>query len=149
MAASVRSVTPYLCASDANAALTFYAQVFDAKELFRLTDPADKRIGHAEFQIGETTLFISDEYPDFGAISPDSLGGTPVGLHVQVADCDATAALAETHGALLLRKPADQSFGERVAQFQDPWGHRWFVAQNIEDVSPQEMQTRWEAETGI
>ena len=143
------TVTPYLCAKGAEAALAFYTQVLGAEELFRMTDPGDGRIGHAEFRIGETVLFLADEYPDFGALSPDSLGGSPVALHVQVPDCDAVMAGAEAAGALVLRKPADQSFGERIGQFQDPWGHRWFVAQRIEEVSPEEMQKRWEAETGV
>ena len=142
-------VTPYLCAKGAAEALEFYRSVFGATELFRMTDPGDGRIGHAEFRIGETVLFLADEYPDFGALSPDSLGGSPVALHVQVPDCDAVMAGAEAAGALVLRKPADQSFGERIGQFQDPWGHRWFVAQRIEEVSPEEMQKRWEAETGV
>jgi len=142
------TVTPYLCAKGAEAALAFYKQAFGAEEMFRMTDPGDGRIGHAEFRIGNTVLFLADEYPDFGALSPDTLGGSPVSLHVQVSDCDAVVKRAEEAGALVLRRPADQSFGERMGQVQDPWGHRWFIAQAIEEVSPEEMQRRWEAETG-
>lgn len=148
MTIRIESVTPYLCARDAAAALDFYKTVFGAEELFRLTDPGDGRIGHAEFRIGETLMFLADEYPDFGAVGPDTLGGSPVSLHMQVSDCDAVIAGAEAAGALVLRKPADQSFGERMGQFQDPWGHRWFVSQKIEEVTPEEMQRRWEEETG-
>lgn len=149
MATEFQSVTPYLCCSGAEKALAFYIEAFDAKEVFRMTDPGDGRIGHLEFRIGETLLFLADEYPDFGAVSPDTLGGTPVSLHLQVSDCDAVVARAEAAGAMVLRRPADQSFGERMAQIQDPWGHRWFIAQTVEQVSPEEMQRRWEAETGI
>ena len=141
-------VTPYLCAKGAAEALEFYISVFGATELFRMTDPGDGRIGHAEFRIGETVLYLADEYPDFGAVGPATLGGTPVSLHVEVGDCDAVAARAVEAGALMLRQPADQSFGERTAQIEDPWGHRWFIAQKTEEVSPEEMQRRWEAETG-
>ncbi len=143
-----QTVSAYLCAKGAAEALAFYADVFGAEELFRMTDPSgDGRLGHAEFRIGESVLFIADEYPDFGALSPDSIGGTAVSLHVAVEDCDAVVAKAEAAGALVTRRPADQSFGERVGQIIDPWGHRWFVAQKIEDVSPEEMQARWEAES--
>ncbi|KAA0920977.1 VOC family protein [Aquicoccus porphyridii] len=141
-----QTVSPYLCAKGAADALEFYREVFGAEELFRMTDPSgDGRLGHAEFRIGETVLFIADEYPDFGAVSPDRLGGTPVSLHVMVKDCDAVIAKARDAGATVTREPADQSYGERVGQFFCPWGHRWFVAQAIEDVSPAEMQSRWES----
>lgn len=145
---SARRVTPYLVAKGAEAAIKFYVQVFGAKEIFRLTDPGDGRIGHAELAIGGSEIYLADEYPDFGALSPDTLGGSPVTLHILVADCDATVAAAEQAGALVLRRPADQSYGERVAQVQDPFGHRWMIAQATEVVSPEEMQRRWEAETG-
>ena len=145
MSADTQTVTAYLNVKGADAALGFYATVFGAQETYRLTDPADGRIGHAEMRIGGTRLYISDEYPDFGAMSPDSLGGSAVALQVRVADCDAVTGRAEAAGALILRRPADQSFGERVAQLQDPWGHRWMVAQTVEEVSPAEMQRRWDA----
>lgn len=142
------SVTPYLCARGAAEALEFYKTVFGAEEVFRMTDPGDGRLGHAEFRIGDSVLYIADEYPDFGAVGPETLGGSPVALHVAVTDCDAVMARADAAGGLVLRKPADQSFGDRIGQFQDPWGHRWFVGQTIEALSPEEMQRRWEAETG-
>ncbi|MFC4668513.1 VOC family protein [Seohaeicola nanhaiensis] len=145
---SAHRVTPYLVAKGAETAIKFYVQVFDAKEIFRLTDPEDGRIGHAELSIGGSEIYLADEYPDFGALSPDTLGGSPVTLHILVADCDATVAAAEQAGALVLRLPADQSYGERVAQVQDPFGHRWMIAQATETVSPEDMQRRWEAETG-
>lgn len=144
-----QTVSAYLCAKGAAEALAFYHDVFGAEELFRMEDPSgDGRIGHAEFRIGESVVFIADEYPDFGALSPDSIGGTAVSLHVRVDACDAVVEKARTHGAIVTREPADQSFGERVGQFIDPWGHRWFVAQMIEEVSPEEMQRRWESEVG-
>ena len=98
--------------------------------------------------IGGSEIYIADEYPDFGALSPDSLGGSAVSLHLLVDACDAVAEAAEAAGALLLRRPSDQSYGERTALVQDPWGHRWFIAQPTEQVSPEEMQRRWEDATG-
>lgn len=142
----VSRVTPYLVIKGAEAAIDFYKQVFGAEELFRLTDPGDGRIGHAELKIGGSEIYIADEYPDFGALSPETIGGSPVSLHLSVNDCDGMVVAAERAGAVVLRKPADQSFGERTAQVLDPFGHRWFIAQPTETVAPEEMQRRWEAE---
>jgi PhnB protein len=141
-------VVPYLVTRDAAAALVFYVRVFGAVEQFRMTDPGDGRLGHAEILIGPSLVMLSDEYPDFGAFSPDTIGGTAVTLQVQVDDTDAVLAPAQAAGALILRAAADQSFGERVGVFQDPFGHRWMISQRIEEVTPAEMQHRWEQETG-
>ncbi|QYK43343.1 MAG: VOC family protein [Paracoccaceae bacterium] len=149
MPATVPLLVPYLVVRDGRGAMAFYTAAFGAVEDFRMTDPGDGRIGHAEMTIGESRLMLADEYPDFGAVSPDTIGGTPVTLHLAVADCDAVAARAVAAGAVLLRAPADQSFGERTATLADPYGHRWMLAQAIETVTPAEMQRRWEAATGI
>lgn len=141
-------IVPYIIVSDAARALDFYAAAFGAVFDFKMVDPGDGRIGHAELTIGGARLMLADEYPDFGALSPDSIGGTPVTLHLMIEDVDAMAARAEGAGGLLLRRPADQSFGERNALVQDPFGHRWMLAQVIEEVTPEEMQARWNAETG-
>ena len=142
-----RSIIPYLVARDAKAAIGFYADAFGAVEDFRMTDPGDGRIGHAELTIGTSRLMLSDEYPDFGAVSPDTLGGTAVTLHLATDTVDADVARAVAAGATLLRAPADQSFGERTATLTDPFGHRWMLSQTIEVVSPEDMQKRWDAET--
>ena len=141
------SVTPYLVAKDAQKALAFYVEAFGAVEEFRMTDPGDGRIGHAELTIGASRLMLSDEYPDFGAVSPDTLGGTPVTLHLATEAVDADVARAAAAGALVLRAPADQSFGERTATLMDPFGHRWILSQTVERVTPEQMQKRWEDET--
>ena len=83
----------------------------------------------------------------FGAVSPDTLGGTAVTLHLATDTVDADVARAVAAGATLLRAPADQSFGERTATLTDPFGHRWMLSQTIEVVSPEDMQKRWDAET--
>ena len=82
-------------------------------------------------------------YPDFGARSPDTLGGTPVKLHVYVDDVDAVVAKALSLGATELRAVKDEFFGDRSGAFADPFGHVWMVATKTEDVSPEEMQKRW------
>lgn len=86
---------------------------------------------------------LSDEYPDFGAISPETLGGSPVKLHIYVDDVDRVFAGAIEAGGVELRPVKDQFFGDRSGMLQDPFGHTWFVATQTEDVSPAEMQKRW------
>lgn len=145
---SVTSVSPYIVVRDGAAAIAFYKAAFGAEEIFRMIDPFDGRTGHAELRFGESVVMLSDEYPDFGAVSPDTIGGSPVTLHLSTKAVDADLALAVTHGATVLRAAADQSFGERSALVLDPFGHRWMLSQTIEAVSPQEMQRRWNEETG-
>lgn len=142
------SITPYLVVRGAARAIDFYIAAFGAVETFRMTDPSDGRIGHAELTIGGGIVMLADEYPDFGAVSPDALGGTPVTLHLSTETVDDDVSRAVAAGATVMRAPRDQSFGERNALLLDPYGHRWMLAQKIEDVSPAEMQTRWNEETG-
>lgn len=137
------SLSPYLVCRNAASALEFYQAAFGAEEIFRMTDPADGRIGHAELRIAGALVMIADEYPDFGAISPNTLGGTAVTLHLATEDADAATARAEAAGALVLRPPATQSFGERSAVLLDPFGHRWILSQTVEALTPEEMQRRW------
>jgi PhnB protein len=136
------SATPYMTVRDAAAALAFYKKAFGAEELFRLTEPGG-RIGHAEFRIGDSPIMISDEYPDFGALSPAALGGSPIKLMLYVPDCDAAVKRAVAAGATVLRQPADQFYGDRTAMVADPFGHGWYLQTRIEEVSPQEMQKRY------
>lgn len=139
---------PYIVCRDAPAAIDFYGAAFGAVEDFRMTDPGSGKLGHAELEIGGARLMLADEWPDFGALSPDSIGGTAVTLYLQVEDVDAVVAQAEQAGAMVLRAPADQSFGERTATVQDPFGHRWMLATVKEVLTGEEMQKRWEAEVG-
>lgn len=142
------ALTPYLTCRDAASAIDFYGRAFDAREVFRLTDPADGRVGHAELRIGAARVMLADEYPDFGALSPDALGGSPVLLHLECDDVDALTAQATRAGAMLLRAPATQSFGERNAIVQDPFGHRWMLTRTVEVVAPEDMQRRWDEGAG-
>lgn len=139
---------PYIVCRDAPAAIDFYVAAFGAVEDFRMTEPGSGKLGHAELEIGGARLMLADEWPDFGALSPDTIGGTAVTLYLQVEDVDAVVAQAEQAGAMVLRAPADQSFGERTATVQDPFGHRWMLATVKEVLTGEEMQKRWEAEVG-
>jgi PhnB protein len=140
-----QSLSPYIAVKGASDAIEFYKQAFGAEEKFRLVDPSDGRIGHAEIQIGNVVMMLSDEYPDFGALSPESLGGSPVKFQIYVPDADAAFANAISLGATELRPLAEQFFGDRSGMLLDPFGHSWTIATQVEDVSPEEMQARWNA----
>ena len=135
-------VTPYLCCRGAADAIEFYKAVFDASERMRMPGDSPENIGHAELEIGTGLVMLADEFPDHGFVSPHSLGGTPVTVHVYVADVDAVFAKALAAGATATREIEDQFYGDRSGQFVDPWGHRWSVASHVEDVSAEEMGRR-------
>lgn len=135
-------LTPYLTAHDCAAAIAFYADAFGAVETgARFTDP-EGRIGHAEISIGGATIFLSDEYPDFGARSPRSLGGSTVALHIRVADADETARRLVAAGAEVLRALEAQADGERRGTFLDPFGYRSMVGEKVEEVSKEKLRER-------
>jgi PhnB protein len=135
----VRSMSLYICVANASAAIDFYREAFGAKELWRLVEPGGK-IGHAEIQIGNTSLMLSDEYPDYNTLSPETIGGSPVKIHLDVADVDAFAEHAIKAGATLIRPIADQFYGDRSGQLADPFGYTWIVSTHIKDVPVEEMQ---------
>jgi PhnB protein len=136
---SVRSMWFHIVVSDGNAAIDFYKQAFGAEELMRLTEPSGK-LGHAELRIGGVNLSISDEYPDYGALSPKTIGGSSVKLHLDVTDVDTFAAQAINAGATLVRPIEDQFYGDRSGQLLDPFGYTWIVSTHLKDVSVEEMQ---------
>lgn len=137
-----QSVTAHLIARDAAAALDFYRRAFGAHELYRLTEPSGK-VGHAEFEIGNTRLMIADEYPNFGALSATAIGGSPVKLLLYVPDADAAFRQALAAGATELRPVQDQFYGDRSGMVIDPFGFTWSIATHIKDVSPEDMQAQF------
>ena len=134
-------VIPSLVVDGAAQAIDFYLGVLGATERLRMDGP-DGRIGHAELQIGESVIFVADEFPEMEFVGPKKIGGSPVTLMVYVEDVDATFDRATKAGAKVTRPVEDQFYGDRVGQFEDPFGHRWSVATHVEDVSPEEMQKR-------
>ena len=140
----VPRATPYLCCKDAARAIEFYKKAFGATEAMRLSEPGG-RIGHAEIRIGDAPIMLSDEYPEMDVRSPQSLGGSPVLIHLYVDDVDALASRAVAAGAKLLRPVADQFYGDRSGTLTDPFGHRWMIATRKEDVSAAGMQKRYDA----
>jgi PhnB protein len=141
------TLTPYIIVNNAAAAIAFYEKVFGAKEDYRLPGP-DSKIGHAELSIGAGRLMLADEHPAFGALSPPSIGGTPVKLHLYVEDVDATIARAQAAGAIVLRPAQDQFYGDRSGMIADPFGHQWFLGTRKESVSPEEMRKRYKESFG-
>ena len=133
-------VTPYLICRNAEAAIEFYKKAFGAIELFRIGEPG--MVGHAEMKIANAIIMLADEHPQMGAVSPDTLGGTPVQLMIYVDDVDAFTANAVGEGLTVLRPVENQFYGDRSGQFKDPFGHVWSFATHVEDVTPDEMNER-------
>jgi len=132
---------PYLCCKDAAAAMNFYKEAFDAKEHFRL-EGKDGEIGHATMEILGARFYLSDEWPEGNVYSPQTLGGSPVALHLQVPGGDAVYDRAVAAGATALRPMTDQPYGDRSGVLADPFGHRWFIATNVEELSTEELEKR-------
>jgi PhnB protein len=134
-------LSPYITVSDGAAAIEFYVKAFGAVELDRFAEPNGK-VGHADLKIGDSTLMLSDEYPDYGARSPETLGGSPVMLHLYVEDVDAVFAQAVEAGAKVESPVENQFYGDRGGKLTDPFGHRWWLATRLEDVPREEQHKR-------
>ena len=134
-------VTPYLAVDGAKEAIEFYEKVLGAKERMHMPAPEGK-VGHAELELGDSVIMLSDEFPEMNVRGPKAIGGTPVTLNVYVEDVDAVFARAVQAGATALRPVEDQFYGDRSGQLEDPFGHRWNVATHVEDVPPDEMARR-------
>lgn len=141
---AIHELFAYLRMRDAAKAIAFYEQAFGAVEKYRLSEPGG-RVGHAELDFGGTTLMLSDEFPEFGIAGPQTLGGTTLSIHLHVDDADAVIARAVAAGATVVRPAADQFYGERSGTVRDPFGHEWNVGHEIEKVTPEEMQRRYDA----
>jgi PhnB protein len=135
------SLTPYLIVNDAARAIEFYEEAFGATEIMRLDAP-DGKVGHAELKIGDSIIMLSDECEETGQRNPQALGGTPVGLMLYVEDVDTVVGRAVSAGAKLVRPVKDQFYGDRTGGVEDPFGHSWYVATHVEDVTPEELQRR-------
>ena len=138
----IKEVFPYLRVKGAQAAIEFYSKAFGAQEQFRLTEPSG-RVGHAQLTLGGITLMLSDEYPEHGIVGPESIGGTGSAIHLHVTNADAVAARAVEAGATMVHELTDQFYGERSCTVRDPFGHEWLLGHEIEKVTPEEMQRRF------
>ncbi len=139
----IQTATAYLIVKDAAAAIDFYKKVFGAKEITRLNRP-DGGIGHAEIRIGNTSIALSDEFPQLGGFSPQTIGGNSTRIILYVDDADAIARTAVSAGAKEVQPVADQFWGDRSGQVADPFGYTWIVSTHKEDLSPDEMQRRYD-----
>ncbi len=135
------TLTAYICVSPAADAIAWYGDVFGAVETIRYTGD-DGRVGHAEVDIAGAKVMLSDPYPEFDVRAPTSIGGTPVTLHLEVPDVDATYERAVAAGGRAAGEPADQAYGSRSFSMLDPFGHRWMVQTPIETPSLEELQER-------
>ncbi len=137
----LRTLTPSLNLRGARAALRFYQEAFGACERYIMPGPGDT-VMHGEFQIGDCVVMFCDEARDWGALSPQSVGGCPLSLNLYFPDCDAVTARAEAAGATVLTPPTTHCWGERSAMILDPYGYRWTICTQVELVSPEEVQRR-------
>jgi PhnB protein len=137
------TLTPYLAVDDAAKAIEFYGRAFGAKERYRMPGPGGT-IAHAEIQIGNSVIMLSDPFPQATAKPPSQLGGTTNGLFMYVEDVDAAFKRAIDAGASETMPPADQFWGDRFGTVTDPFGHAWQLATHVEDVPPEEMARRGE-----
>jgi PhnB protein len=133
------TLTPFLTVRDAVHAIEFYKQAFGAQERGIAKGP-DGKVMHAELKIGDSIIMLSDEWPEFGALSPLSSGGAGMGLHIYVDGVDAAFDRAVKAGARVDMPVSDQFWGDRYGKLTDPFGHKWSIATHIKDMSEDEMK---------
>ena len=133
------TLTPFLTVRDAVRAIEFYKQAFGAQERGIMKGP-DGKVMHAELKIGDSIIMLSDEFPDYGALSPLSNGGAGMGLHIYVDGVDAAFDRAVKAGAQVEMPVTDQFWGDRYGKLKDPFGHKWSIATHIKDMSADEMK---------
>ncbi len=136
------TVTPHLIVRGGDRAIDFYKRAFNAKETIRMPGPDGKTIMHAEIRIGDSALFLADEFPDMGSNSPQGIGGSPVVIHLYVEDADAVFNQAVAAGATVRFPLSDMFWGDRYGQVTDPFGHVWSIATHKEDLTAEEMSKR-------
>jgi PhnB protein len=135
------TVTPYLAVDDAQVAIDFYGRAFGAKERTRMAAP-DGKVAHAELEIGDSVVMLSDPFPQFSAKPPKELGGNSANVMLYVENVDEFVQQAVDAGATVTTPIEDQFWGDRYGAITDPFGHTWLVATHVEDVPPEEMAER-------
>jgi uncharacterized glyoxalase superfamily protein PhnB len=147
--ANHRAITPHLVVKGASEAIAFYEQAFGARELSRMPFPSPDgtmKLGHAELEIGDSKLFLADEFPEYGAVGPGA--SSPVTIHLYVTDADAAFAQAVEAGATVSMPVSDMFWGDRYGKVIDPFGHHWSIAEHLEDLTPEQMSEKMAAFTG-
>ena len=138
------TITPQMAVKGVAAAIDWYTRALGAHELLRNAAPDGRSIMHAELLLGDSRFFVVDEFPD-SLVSPSTLGGTTVTMHLYVPDVDDLFNRAVEAGATVVMPVADQFWGDRYGILRDPFGHRWSIASRIEDLSPKKLQDRAKA----
>jgi PhnB protein len=147
--AGQHTITPHLVIKGAAEAIEFYKKAFGAKELSRMPFPnkdGSMKLGHAELKFGDSSLFLADEFPEFGSVGPGA--GSPVTIHLYVTDADAAFAQAVEAGATVSMPLSDMFWGDRYGKVIDPFGHHWSIAEHLEDLTPEQMMAKMAAFTG-
>ncbi|HZE79036.1 MAG TPA: VOC family protein [Nitrososphaeraceae archaeon] len=139
------SINAYLIVRNADKAIEFYKKAFGAEERFRMHGPDGKTIMHADLKIGDSVFMLTEESPDMKALSPESIGGSPISLYVYVKDVDAVFNHAVSEGATMLHPVRDQFYGDRAGYLKDPFGHLWSIATHKKDLSPDELRKAGQA----
>jgi PhnB protein len=132
------TLTPHLIVRDAARAITFYENAFGAQLLGKMLTP-DGKVMHAAMKVGDSMLMLNDEFPEWGALSPVSSGGSGVTLHMYLENVDAAFQKAVSAGAEVKMPVMDQFWGDRYGIVADPFGHKWSLATHIRDVSQEDM----------
>jgi PhnB protein len=132
------TLTPYMTVRDAARAIEFYKQAFGAVERGIMKGP-DGKIMHAELMIGDSIVMLADEFPEYGSLSPQSTGGSGMGLHIYVEDADSAFDRAVKAGATIEMPIGDMFWGDRYGKLADPFGHKWSIATHKQDLSLDEM----------
>lgn len=133
------TITPHLIVKNGAQAIEFYKKAFGAEERFRMNTP-DGSIGHAQLKIGDSLFMLADEFPQMGALSPESIGGSPVSMYVYVEDVDTIFNQAVSAGASVVNPVMDMFYGDRWGHLKDPFGHFWSIATHKKDLTPDELQ---------
>jgi len=137
-------VTPHLVIGGAAAAIEFYKKAFGAVEEVRLAGP-DGKLVHACIRINGAAVMMTDENPQWHALGPKTLKGTPVTIHLSVTNVDEFVAKAVKAGATVTMPVADMFWGDRYGVLLDPFGHQWSVATHVKDVKPEELAAAMQA----
>ncbi|MGV0793106.1 VOC family protein [Mycolicibacterium sp. XJ1819] len=136
------AVSPMLTVSDGAAAIDFYVKAFDAEELGRVAAPDGKRLFHAALRINGALVMLNDDFPEMSdgkSVTPESLGGSPVTIHLTVSDVDAKFQKAIDAGATVVMELEDMFWGDRYGELRDPFGHTWSMGQPVREVSQEEI----------
>lgn len=137
----MHTVTPHLAVRDAKRAIEFYKKAFNAEQIKVSLGPEGK-VMHAHLKIGDSNIFLNDEFPEMGCVGPETLGNCSSSVHLSVADVDTWFNHAVEAGASVEHAPQDMFWGDRYATVRDPFGHRWSIGTHVEDLTDEEVQKR-------